>query len=71
MALFWIALVVLVVFAVVKLFPGRTEPAAGPRERAEEPHEIVKRRLAKGEIDVDTYERLSSRLGSPSPAAKG
>ena len=74
MALFWIALVALVVFAVVRLFP-RTEPTPAqreqpeePRESREEPREILERRLASGDIDVDTYEQLSSKLG-PSPTA--
>ena len=70
MAGFWFALIALVVFAVVRLFP-RTEPSPVPGELREEPREILKRRLASGEIDVDTYEQLSSKLGSPSPAARG
>ena len=70
MALFWIALLALVVFAVVRLFP-RTEPTPTPREQPEEPREILKRRLASGEIDVDTYEQLSSKLGPPAMAGRG
>ena len=30
-----------------------------------------KRRLASGEIDVDTYEQLSEKVGSASPSGKG
>ena len=71
MALFWIALIALVVFAVVRLFPGRSATAPEPPERREEPREILKRRLASGEIDVETFEQLSSKLGPPSPAARG
>jgi len=67
MAVFWIALIALVQFAVVRLFP-RTEPTPTPREQPEKPREILKRRLASGEIDVDTYEQLSSKLEPPSPA---
>jgi putative membrane protein len=70
MALFWIALVALVVFAVMRMFP-RTEPTTEPRERAEEPREILKRRLASGEIDVDTYEQLSAKVGPSSPSGRG
>jgi len=69
MALFWIALIALVVFAVMRLFP-RTEPTPASRERAEDPREILKRRLASGEIDVDTYVQLSVKLEPPSPAAR-
>ena len=65
MALFWIALVALVVFTLVRLLP-RTEPTPAPRERAEEPRDILKRRLASGEIDVDTYEQLNAKVGPTS-----
>jgi putative membrane protein len=71
MALFWIALIALVVFALVRLLPARPEPAPEPREPREETREILRRRLASGEIDVDTYEQLSSKLEPPSPAARG
>ena len=71
MALFWIALIALVVFALVRLLPARPEPAPEPREPREEPREILRRRLASGEIDVDTYEQLNSRLEPPSPAPRG
>jgi putative membrane protein len=70
MAVFWIALMALVVFAVVRLLP-RTEPTPTPREQPEEPREILKRRLASGEIDVDTYEQLSSKVGPSSTATRG
>ena len=70
MALFWIALVALVVFAVMRMFP-RTEPATEPRERAEDPRESLKRRLASGEIDIDTYEQLSAKVGPGSPSGRG
>jgi putative membrane protein len=69
-ALFWIALLALVVFAVLRLFP-RAEPNASSRERAEDPGEILKRRLASGEIDVDTYQQLSAKVGPSSPSGRG
>ena len=71
MALFWIAVIALVVFAVVRLFPARAEAGPAPRERVEDPREILKRRLANGEIDVDTDERLSARVGPTSPLGRG
>jgi len=71
MALFWIALVALVVFAVVRLLPARAESGPAPSERAEEPREILKRRLASGEIDVETYEHLSEKVGPTSPSGRG
>lgn len=77
MALFWIALVALVVWAIVRLAPGRSEPSGQareqvekPRERVEEPREILDRRLASGEIDVETYEELKEKLREPTLAEK-
>jgi putative membrane protein len=69
MTLFWIALLALVVFAVLRLLP-RAEPASDPRERAEDPREILKRRLALGEIDVDTYEQMNEEVG-PTSSSRG
>ena len=71
MALFWIALIALVVFALMRLLPARPETAPEPREPREEPREILNRRLASGEIDVDTYEQLNSKLEPRSPAPRG
>jgi putative membrane protein len=70
MAVFWIALIALVVFAVVRLFPARAEAGPAPREPDEDPREILKRRLANGEIDVDTYEQLSAKVG-PTSTGRG
>jgi putative membrane protein len=70
MALFWIALIALVVFAVMRLFP-RTEPTPATDPRPEDPREILRRRLASGEIDVDTYEQLSAKVGPTSPPGRG
>jgi putative membrane protein len=67
MALFWVALVALVVWAVVRLIPAAAEGTAGRGNHAEEPREILKRRLASGEIDVKTYEQLSAKLDAPWP----
>ena len=73
MALFCVALIALVVWAVMRLIPAAAEGTAGRGNRADEPREILKRRLASGEIDVDTYEQLNLKLESPSlsPAARG
>ena len=71
MALFWIALIALVVFALVRLLPARPEPAPEPREPREEPREILRRRLASGEIDVDTYEQLRAKVGPTSTSERG
>lgn len=60
MALWWllgIALVVLVVWALVRGLPFGQGGGAG-----ESPEQILKRRYAKGEIDRETYERMLGDL---------
>ncbi|MEX2645890.1 MAG: SHOCT domain-containing protein [Gaiellaceae bacterium] len=60
MTLLWVALLGVIVWAVASLFPSRREAADGlPTER---PEEILDRRLARGEIDQETYEALRARL---------
>lgn len=60
MTLFWMALLGAIVWAVASLFPSRRVTADGlPAER---PEEILDRRLARGEIDQETYDSLRARL---------
>jgi putative membrane protein len=67
MALLLVALVALIVWVVARLSPTRTD---GHRDAAEAPpegpSEILDRRLAGGEIDVQTYEALRAKL-APRP----
>lgn len=69
MSLFWVLLVVVVVWAAAHLFPGRRDTVAtvtGPApELGEQPQQILERRLASGEIDVETYETLRATLTKP------
>ncbi len=51
MGLFWVALLGLIVWLVVRLLPGHP-PAAGG---GESPEDILDRRFARGEIDEHTY----------------
>lgn len=67
MALFWIALIALIVFAAVRLLPAGAERHDVSRQE-EQPQEILRRRLASGEIDADTFDQLSSKLGAGSSA---
>jgi putative membrane protein len=64
MPLFWIALLAVVIWAIVRLVsPGgapREVDGAGPRR--ESAREILDRRFAAGEIDADTYTRARERL---------
>lgn len=78
MTVFWIVLVTVVVWAIVRLVSSRTNDGREPRHwtdkprpPAEAPQEILDRRLAGGEIDVETYEELRSKLSSPPPVKVG
>ncbi len=59
MILAWAALLGVIVWAVVRIFPGR---AATIGASSELPLEILDRRLARGEIDPDTYDQLRAKL---------
>lgn len=70
MSLFWVLLLVVIVWAAAQLFPGRHAEAAAagaPSTPAgsEQPLEILDRRLASGEIDVEAYEALRDTLTKP------
>jgi len=70
--LFWIALVALVVWLVMRVTRSGPAgpPAAGPDTiRPESPEEILARRLANGEIEPDDYERRLAALRSQGPKA--
>jgi putative membrane protein len=71
MGLIWVLLLAVIVVALVRIFPGRDDrPAAAPLQVTppERPLEILDRRLASGEIDLETYDRLRERLAE---AARG
>jgi putative membrane protein len=53
MGLFWLVLLGLIIWAVVRLLPDRRE---GGHRDAESPEEILDRRFARGEIDAETYQ---------------
>lgn len=59
MTAFWVVLIAAIVWALAQLFPSR-----GPRELgdAERPEEILDRRLARGEIDTETYDALRAKM---------
>jgi putative membrane protein len=64
MALFWIVIIGLAVWAVVALLPGNR---AGGTARTESPREILDRRFARGEIDVDQYRLARTELSENQP----
>ena len=54
--LFWAGVIFMVVWVVMRLFPGRS------RDDDEEPMEILKRRYANGEITREQYEQMRQVL---------
>ena len=56
MILFWIAMILLVIWAVRSLFPRER------RSGSDRALEILRQRYAKGEIDVAEYEQARARL---------
>lgn len=76
MALFVLVLVALVVFVVMRLGAPRVDSGVhrvetpGARPPGEDPVEILRRRLARGEIDVETYDQLRAKLDAEPPAGE-
>ena len=67
MALFWIVIIGLVVWAVMALLPAnRTGGAA----QLESPGDVLDRRFARGEIDVDQYRLARAELAENQPARR-
>lgn len=66
MPVLWIVLIAVIVWAVTHLFPGR--PGGGGERRSEAyyetPKEILDRRLASGEIDIEKYDAMLAKLRS-------
>lgn len=59
MSMFWIALIAAIVWAVARLFPSGS---GRPPAQQETPGEVLDRRLATGEIDLETYRALRAEL---------
>jgi putative membrane protein len=70
MALFWVALVALIIWLVARLFPRGADDGRDVRERSDTPRDILDRRLATGELDVETYEELREQLDPRPPAGR-
>jgi len=60
MGAFWLILIGLIVWLVIRLLPGSS--AAATRHTGVEPLEILDRRLASGEIDLDTWQAQRAAL---------
>jgi len=70
--LFWIALIALIAWLVLRLLPSNRKPRFAPvmpgqrlaTPGPESPFEILDRRLAEGDIDAQTYETHRSALAA-------
>ena len=60
MGLFWLVLLGVILYAVVRLLPSG---GSNGRDRGEDsPEEILDRRFARGELDVETYQAQRAAL---------
>jgi len=64
MVVFWLVLIALIVWAVSRLLPGRPGRHASSQPGQETPEEILDRRFARGEIDLETYQVQRAALAS-------
>lgn len=61
MGIFWIALLAAILFLVVRLLPSNGRSAASQQDS---PEEILDRRFAHGDIDVQTYQTQRTALAA-------
>src|SRR5512140_1459319 len=62
MGLFWLLLLGLIIWAVVRLLPDRR--GDGARRDVDTPEDILDKRFARGEIDLETYQARRSALAA-------
>lgn len=61
MGLFWVVLLALILFLVVRLLPTSGGGGQG-QPGVDTPEEILDRRFARGEIDLETYQAQRAAL---------
>jgi putative membrane protein len=64
MVVFWLVLIAVIVWAVSRLLPGRQGRQGHSEPGQETPVEILDRRFARGEVDVETYQMQRPALVS-------
>lgn len=70
MGLFWLVLLGVIIWAVVRLLPTRQQTPGGP-SMAETPEEILDRRFARGEIDLENYQAQRQALAQSRSERRG
>jgi len=73
MVVLWVVLIAVIVWVIARLLPtprGSSATSVEPSD-AEAPLAILDRRLARGEIDPETYESLRKTLGAGAPSGGG
>jgi putative membrane protein len=69
--IFWIALLVVLAWALIRWINGRTTPSVPPYTSVPPTGpsalEILRQRYARGEIDTATFEQMRERLEAASP----
>lgn len=64
MIVFWLLLLAAIVWAVSRLLPGRQARQSHSQPGQETPEEILDRRFARGEIDLEAYQMQRAALAS-------
>jgi putative membrane protein len=64
MVVFWLVLIALIVWAVSRLLPGRQVRRSSSEPAKETPEDILDRRFARGEVDLETYQQQRAALAS-------
>jgi putative membrane protein len=64
MILFWVVLIAAIVWAVSRLLPGRQAPPSPSVAGQDTPEDILARRYARGEIDLETYQTQRAALST-------
>jgi putative membrane protein len=71
MSIFWIALLVVLAWALIRWINGRTTtpvpPYTGVPPTGPSALEILRQRYARGELDTATFEQMRERLEAASP----
>lgn len=70
MGVFWLVLLGVIIWAVVRLLPSRHQSMGAPGA-AETPEEILDRRFARGEIDLETYQAHRATLAQSRSERQG